>query len=138
MEFEPGMMAMRKNLRTTLFVLSVIVSSILHGQIQNPPSQRELNGFLIGQDADAIAGGFSTQPKEQKYDDGWIDRVYALDSLNTSFMVFGYPDSLHDCLSIQITGRMGTEMRPFLGLKLGDPREKIIASLGPPSKVQHF
>ncbi|HEY6953537.1 MAG TPA: hypothetical protein VI758_14110 [Bacteroidota bacterium] len=121
------------------FLVFLLVCPItLHGQTQYPPSQRELNGFLLGQDERDIAGWFGTLIKEQKYSDGWTDRAYALDSTSSSFMVFGFPDSVDDCYSIQISGKPGTAMRPFLGLKLGDPREKVIAMLGTPSRVQHL
>jgi hypothetical protein len=116
----------------------VCVTSTLLGQLRFPPSQRELNGFLLGEDAKPISGGFDSLLKEQKYSDGWIDRVYSLDTTQTAYMVFGFSDSSDDCLSIQITGKAGTEMHPFLGLRLGDRREKVYEILGPPSQVQHL
>jgi len=108
------------------------------GQIQFPPSQRELNGYLLGEDAKPLSEGFDSLIKEQKYGDGWIDRVYSLDTTQSAFMVFGFSDSSDDCLSIQITGKAGTTMHPFLGLRLGDSREKVNEILGPPTQVQHL
>lgn len=127
-----------KYLLTSFFICLFICSATLHGQAQNPPSQRELNGFLLGQDERAIANGFDTLIKEQKYNDGWIDKAYSLDSTRSAYMVFGFPDSTDDCYSIQISGNPGTEMHLFLGLRLGDSREKVNAILGTPSKVQHL
>ena len=111
---------------------------MLLGQFRFPPSQRELNGFILGEDAKPISGGFDSLLKEQKYSDGWVDRVYSLDTTQTAYMVFGFSDSSDDCLSIQITGNAGTEMHPFLGLRLGDRREKVYEILGPPSSTRHL
>jgi len=103
-----------------------------------PPSQRELNGYLLGEDAKPISAGFDSLIKEQKYSDGWTDCAYSLDSSQSAFMVFGFADSSDDCLSIQITGKAGTEMHPFLGLRLGDARSKVYGILGPPSQERHL
>lgn len=126
--------------RRLLHPLSFFISflAVVECQAQNPPSQRGLNGYLLGQDNKALAGGFSILVKEQKYSDGWTDRVYSLDTTRDAFMVFGFSDSSDDCYSIQISGGAGTPMRPFLGLRLGDPREKVMNALGTPSRVQHL
>ena len=110
----------------------------LHGQPGIPASQRELNGYLLGEDAKPLSGGFDSLIREQKYSDGWIDRVYSLDTTKSAYMVFGFSDSSDDCMSIQITGKTGTAMHPFLGLRLGDPRDRVNEILGPPSQVQHL
>lgn len=124
--------------RLSFFLLLVCCTSALVSQSKFPPSQRALNGFLLGEDAKPIAEGFDSLLKEQKYNDGWTDRVFLLDTAGTAFMVFGFADSSDDCMSIQVTGRAGTVMHPFLGLRLGDSREKIYKSLGVPSQVRHL
>ncbi len=116
----------------------ILISSTAIAQPKFPPSQRGLNGFLLGEDATPIAAGFDTLLKEQKYGDGWTDRVYPLDSAATSFMVFGFADSSDDCMSIQISGRPETAMHPFLGLRLGDPKEKVYGTLGSPTEIRHM
>ncbi len=125
-----------KSLSRLFFLLSFL-SFPASAQSQFPPSQRELNGFLLGEDAAPIGAGFDTLLKEQKYGDGWTDRVYPLDSTGTSFMVFGFADSSDDCMSVQITGKPETPMHPFLGLRLGDAKEKVYRTLGVPSQVRH-
>lgn len=121
-----------------LVVCFLFACSILQAQTQFPPSQRELNGYLLGEDAKPLSEGFDSLIREQKYSDGWIDRVYSLDTSRSAFMVFGFSDSSDDCLSIQITGKAGTTMYPFLGLRLGDTREKVNDIFGPPTQVQHL
>jgi hypothetical protein len=120
------------------FLLLSLLSPAVLAQSKFPPSQRGLNGFLLGEDAAPIAAGFDTLLKDQRYNDGWTDRVYSLDSAGTSYMVFGFSDSSDDCMSIQITGKSKTPMHPFLGLRLGDAREKVIATLGTPSQIRHL
>jgi hypothetical protein len=121
-------------------LVAVLISgySTLSAQVQFPPSQRGLNGFLLGEDAKPLSEGFDSLVKEQKYSDGWIERVYTLDTAKDAYMVFGFSDSSDDCMSIQITGDAGTPMHPFLGLKLGDSRQRVTEILGPPSQVQHL
>jgi hypothetical protein len=127
-----------KRSRLLLVACFFFAFSTLPAQMQFPPSQRELNGYLLGQDAKPLSEGFDSLIREQKYSDGWIERVYSLDTAHSAFMVFGFSDSSDDCLSIQITGEAGTSMRPFLGLRLGDTREKINEILGLPTQVQHL
>ncbi|HET9129495.1 MAG TPA: hypothetical protein VFO86_01025, partial [Terriglobia bacterium] len=121
-----------KHTRTSYLLTFAFCTTTLFAQQQFPPSQRELNGYLLGEDARPISEGFDSIAREQRYNDGWIDRVYALDSAHAAYMVFGFSDSSDDCLSIQITGEPGTPMHPFLGLRLGDSREKVYNALGKP------
>lgn len=127
-----------KHSRMSCLACLVCVTSILFGQQQFPPSQRALNGYLLGEDAKPISEGFDSLIKEQRYSDGWIDRAYSLDTAHSAFMVFGFPDSTDDCFSIQLSGEAGTPMHPFLGLHLGDSRERVYEILGKPSNVQHL
>jgi len=121
-----------------LFACFSCATGNLLGQMEFPPSQRELNGYLLAEDAKPISEGFDSLIKEQKYNDGWIDRAYSLDTAQSAYMVFGFSDSSDDCLSIQITGKAGTAMHPFLGLRLGDSRARVNEVLGPPSQVRHL
>jgi hypothetical protein len=127
-----------KHFKLLLAALFIGGLTTLCGQPQYPPSQRELNGFLLGEDAKPLSEVFDSLIKEQKYGDGWIDRVYSLDSTGASYMVFGFSDSSDDCMSIQITGNGSTAMHPFLGLRLGDSRQRVMEILGTPSQVQHL
>lgn len=124
--------------RVSLLFCFFVLVSLLPAQSQFPPSQRELNGYLLGEDARPISEGFDSLIKEQRYNDGWIDRAYSLDTLHAAYMVFGFADSSDDCMSIQITGTPGTEMHPFLGLHLGDSRQRVYETLGSPSQIRHL
>src|SRR2546422_3227557 len=102
------------------------------------PSQRELNGFLIGQHKDAIAGSFARLMHADTTTDGWIDRVYLVDGLHHAYMAFKFPhDRIDFTISVQIAGDSGTPMLPFLGLRLGDHCEVLVARLGRPSQIDH-
>lgn len=102
------------------------------------PSQRELNGFLLGQHKDAIAASFASLIQADTTADGWIDRVYLVDRPHHAYMAFKFPrDRIDFAISVQIAGDSGTPMLPFLGLKLGDRRQALLARLGQPSDVKH-
>jgi hypothetical protein len=102
------------------------------------PSQRELNGFLIGQHRDAIAASFATLMQADTTRDGWIDRVYLVDRTHHAYMAFKFPHDRTDfTISVQIAGDSGTPMVPFLGLLLGDHRDVLVARLGRPSHIEH-
>lgn len=102
------------------------------------PSQRELNGFLIGQTDRAIAASFTTLMQADTTSDGWVDRVYLLDRAHRAYMAFKFPaDRPHQTVSVQIAGDSATPMTPFLGIRLGDHRDSMLARLGTASRVSH-
>jgi hypothetical protein len=100
------------------------------------PSQRELNGFLIGQHKDAIAASFTQVLQVDTTEDGWIYRSYLLDRPHHAYMTFKFPqDDPAYAISVQIAGDSGTAMQPFLGFVLGSRREAVLAQLGKPSGI---
>jgi hypothetical protein len=105
---------------------------------QGVPSQLELNGFLVGQYLETAKTSFG-KPYQTKVPEGdnFGMEVYLLDTERGGYMVFvsspSHPDQMH---TIQITGPPGTKMRPFLGMRLGDSREKVIKTLGQPSATK--
>jgi hypothetical protein len=102
------------------------------------PSQRELNGFLIGQSDRAIAGSFVTLLQADTTSDGWVNRVYLLDRAHHAYMAFKFPaDRPHQTISVQVAGDSGTDMLPFLGIRLGDHSDALLARLGRPSSTSH-
>ncbi len=102
------------------------------------PSQRELNGVLIGQYKDAIAASFAKIIQVDTTTDGWIYRTYALDRSHRAYMSFKFPHDRPDyTASVQIAGDSGTPMIPFLGLVLGDRRESLLIHLGQPKHITH-
>jgi hypothetical protein len=102
-----------------------------------PPSQTELNGFLLGQYTKASDGTFGKPQKSGTTEDHWAYRAYVFDKEHQGYMVFQFPpDDEKRVLSIQIAGEAGTPMRPFLGLVLGDDKQKILQALGKPEKIE--
>jgi hypothetical protein len=108
------------------------------GWAQLPPSQRELNGFLIGQQAEAIGASFPALFQVDTASDGWIYRTYLVDRATHSYMSFKFPPGSSLALSVQIAGGKGTPMRPFLGVQLGDSEDVLRARFGPPTRTKRL
>lgn len=121
-----------------LSLITILAASLPRmGQAQ-VPSQRQLNGFLIGQHRDAIAASFATILQVDTTSDGWIYRTYLLDRAHHAYMSFKFPQDKPDyTVSVQIAGDAGTPMRPFVGLVLGTRRDVLLARLGRPSRIEH-
>jgi hypothetical protein len=106
---------------------------------QNPPSQRELNGFLLLQRHDGIQHGFGLKKLMQSrtFPDGWVEDVYRLNEAGTTYMAFGFERTGNEsAIALQLTGEPSPDVLPFLGLNLGDPKQTVIEKLGPPTKTQ--
>jgi hypothetical protein len=127
---------MRTRRGLTLGFLAVAVRAIIASA--QAPSQRQLNGFLIGQSDDAIAAHFTVLMQADTTPDGWVNRVYLLDRAHHAYMAFKFPKAHpHETISVQIAGDSDTEMVPFLGIRLGDHPEALLPQLGRPSRVSH-
>lgn len=102
-------------------------------QVQHPPSQRELNGFILGQYKFTLTNYFKSKPYQiLKSDEDFEQRVHILTRQPFAYMAFAFAPSAPDTMySVQISGPAGTSMRPFLGLKLGATKEEVEAVLGP-------
>ena len=105
---------------------------------QAPPSQFELNGFILEQSSSDIAGAFPRLFQADTTDDGWIYHTYVVDRTTGSYMSFKFPSGSAYAIAIQIAGGPGTPMRPFLGLSLGAPTAEVVAVLGPPSSTRRL
>jgi len=104
---------------------------------ENPPSQIELNGFLLGQYVKMLDSTFGTPFQEEMTEDGLAYRAYVLSKESQGYMVFqSTTERPQYIFSIQITGKVGTNTTPFLGLRLGDDKSKVLQVLGKPSKVK--
>jgi len=124
-----------RGLRLGFLILWLVCASAVAQT--SPPSQTELNGFLLGQYAKAPDGTFGKPTESRITEDQWTYRAYVFDKEHQGYMVFKFP--AHDAqpmLSIQIAGDAGTPMRPFLGLVLGDDKKKVQDALGPPAKIE--
>ena len=125
-----------QRLSCTVAVLFLLLPNIL-AVAENPPSQVELNGFLLGQYKKILESTFGEPFKEVVHDDGWIDQFFSLDPDTESYMIFGV-SSKDDVqiIAIQITGNSSPAMFPFLGLRLGDSKSKVLDVLGEPSSIK--
>ena len=119
--------------------LTIALLAILPAVAQtSPPSQVELNGFILGQSAKAPDKQFGEPTQVMKTDDHWTYRAYLFDKTTGAYMAFKFPPSEREgMVSIQIAGDPGTQMTPFLGLVLGDDKLKVQHLLGSPEKVEH-
>jgi hypothetical protein len=102
-----------------------------------PPSQVELNGFLLGQ-SDKVCDAQLGKPADvQEGEDHRSVRVYTLDEKLGASMTFLFPAGEARLIqAIRLEGAAGTKARPFLGLAFGDDAARIEATVGKPDKVE--
>ena len=120
-------------------VCGMVVGAMLAPSVvaQQAGSQRTLNGFVLGQHREAVANTFTELLQEGTAGNGLTYQAFRLDREHGAYMVFQYSESRPDYLyAIQVTGDPGTNMRSFLGLRLGDPRVKVLTQLGNPSSTE--
>ena len=121
--------------RAVLLLLGALLP-VHSATAQSQPSQMELNGFLLGQHRGSLDHALGVPFQVDTQSDGWTDRVYGLDRAYHAYMAFKFTAQRPAyAVSIQVAGRPGTPLRPFLGLTLGSPRAEIVARLGPPTSV---
>jgi hypothetical protein len=123
--------------RTLLPTLLIVCASSPIFASQLPPSQTELNGYILRQ-RKVVLQKLGKPIEEEKYPDGWLALAYTVDEKTHSYMAFKFskeePDQIR---SIQIAGDKGTPMRAFLGLRLGDSKERVTQVLGAPNESKH-
>lgn len=106
--------------------------------IEAPPSQYELNGFLLGESAasldSALGAPWRVVPHEQG---GGSDRVYIIDRPHHAYMAFTFDSGQTVAGDLQLSGAAGTKASSFLGIKLGTPRSEVEAKFGPPAGERH-
>ncbi len=119
-------------------LLAILASGPINGAHPQLPSQRELNGFLLGQHKDAIAASFGAVLQIDTTSDGWINRTYLLDRPHRAYMSFKFPhDRIDYAVSVQVAGDSGTPMVPFVGIVLGSSRQTLLSRFGKPSRIEH-
>jgi len=100
-----------------------------------PPSQRELNGFFLGQHVSVLEHVFG-KPAELMHRGDFSYAAYELPGQDEAYMVFStHKQRPYNNVGIQIAGKAAPDMRPFLGLRLGADREAVRRVLGPPSRT---
>lgn len=100
------------------------------------PSQRELNGFVIGQHR-AVLEKWGEPYDEMETDDGWQYVAYLVSEEPFAYMTFKFPeDDLDHMVSIQITGDPSPTMAPFIGLRLGMLAAEVRRIFGAPGETR--
>lgn len=118
-------------------LLAIAICASLAASAQNPPSQRELNGILLGQRRSAMVAEFG-QPFDSRphEEDSGIQEAYAVSPDQKTYMACEFPKSGDERSTfLQLTGEPSPKTLPFLGLRLGDSKELVIKTLGKPSRV---
>lgn len=107
-----------------------------------PSSQRSIDGFFLGQNINVVKNvlGEPSHPdliaNQQDGEETYIYDLPGGSAQEPNFFAFGvYNPERGIVTSIQLTGDQ-SDKEAFLGLKLGDSKEKIINVLGNPSKIK--
>ncbi len=130
---------MRATRTVHVLALTAIVLLAPRWGAAQSPSQRELNGFVIGQHRDVLEGAFGDPYNERKTDDGWVYRTYLLRDEPPAYMTFKFPsDDLDHFISVQIAGDRSTPMMPFAGVSLGAPAADVRRTIGRPSEKRRL
>lgn len=122
-------MPIKKFIGVSLFVM--LISCPLYARA----NQFQLNGFWLHQYKTAITATLGKPIRAgETATSTW--EAYALSG--KSYMVFEFlKDKLNLIYSIQIAGD-ASEMIPFMGLKLGDDKSELFATLGKPDKIKRI
>lgn len=116
-----------------LFAFALLTISACLAQV---PSQRELNGFVLGQHRDVLEK-WGDPYEEMETDDGWVYLAYTVSEKPFVYMLFKFPEEDQDhMVSIQITGEPSPGMEPFMGLQLGMPAAEVRRIFGAPGETR--
>lgn len=103
------------------------------------PSQRELNGFVIGQHRDAITSSFGKPYMEETTSDGWLYLTCLVSEDPLAYWGFKFPpDHMDRLISVQYAGDPDPGMRPFAGVRLGSTDEEVMGVFGPPTSTERL
>jgi len=102
----------------------------------------ELNGFLLRQDRKAFEAELGKPFHQDRSLEGTLACAYHLSGSKNDYLVAFYLGDKKSYLSgkavrLELTGDRPSGSTGFFGLQLGDPMEKVEASLGQPSKISH-
>lgn len=114
-----------------LAALALLAFQVCSAQV---PSQRELNGFVIGQHRDVLEK-WGEPYDEMETDDGWQYVAYLVSEKPFVYMMFKFPEQdLDHMVSIQIAGDPSPAMTPFMGVRLGMPAAEVQRIFGEPGE----
>lgn len=119
------------------WTLLVIISTVRTSAICQPLNQLELTGFFLGQYRKAVHAQLGAPIKRINTEDKWIYEFHNLNADTSAYALFKYAAKdtfrIH---SIQINGHYLEGMHDFLGLVLGDSRDKVDKLFGTPSEIK--
>jgi hypothetical protein len=100
------------------------------------PSQRELNGYVIGQHREAL-DPLGDPDEEMETDDDWLYLTYVVTEKPFLYMLFKFPaDDPDHLISVQVAGDPSQAMKPFLGIRLGASSADVRRTFGAPTGVE--
>lgn len=117
--------------QTTLLLSLVLPLGV--AAAERVPSQRELNGFVIGQHRDATISSLGLPFLEETTSDGWLYLTFLVSEDPLLYWGFKFPpDQMDRLISVQYAGGPDPGMRPFSGVRLGSTAEEVLGFFGPP------
>lgn len=98
---------------------------------QQVEGETELAGFVLGQSRKNAHAQLGRPFQISKHSDGWVSEFHVIKPDTSVYVVLKYsPTDTSKIYAIELVGEPFAEMHPFRGLKLGDSKEKVFATLG--------
>ena len=115
-------------MKNLAFVLLFFLPDAFAQQVEG---ETELAGFVLGQARKNAHAQLGPPFQRSKHSDGWVSEFHALKPDTSVYIVLKYnPIDSAKIYAVELVGERFPEMHPFRGLKLGDPKEKVLAHLG--------
>jgi hypothetical protein len=126
--------SLRRHVHLTLLLTLTAV-----GAAAEVSSQRELNGFALGQSREAVKAALGTPFDTRTTEDGWVYLSYRVTPESSAYMSFKFDaeDSTH-VFAIQIAGAPTTPMHTFAGIRLGATSEQVRRIFGEPTDIDRL
>lgn len=98
---------------------------------QQVEGETELAGFVLGQFRKNVHAQLGPPFQRSLHTDGWLSEFHKIKPDTSVYAVFKYnPSDTTRIYAIELVGEKFPEMHPFIGLRLGDTKEKVSAVLG--------
>ncbi len=98
---------------------------------QQVEGETELAGFVLGQFRKNVHAQLGAPFQKSVDGEGWRFEFHTLKPDTSVYAVFKYnPGDTSRIYAIELVGDRYAEMHPFKGLRLGDPKEKVLRVLG--------
>jgi hypothetical protein len=98
---------------------------------QQVEGETELAGFVLGQPRKNVHAQLGSPFQSTLHTDGWLSEFHKLKPDTSVYAVFKYNAAdTSRIYAIELVGERYPEMHPFRGLKLGDAKDKVMATLG--------